>query len=282
MKISVNFTPDEMMAVCMARQVQDGEVVAQGLATPLAAAAYLLARHTHAPHLYFASAIGQGICRRPAPLGLARVESLWLDRALNIYPRGTMAVVFGHTIFRRQALLYLRGVQKALHQRPIDFVAKETESRIITLGDQGSKFQLRQVEQKYMHRVTQVSIHGLLAHVEVSDIGFSSLGRSITQIELLEKLQSRGINPRRYSQQVIGLGRTALDFCLRQTILPTDIRHSSSHQVSPIAHCQLKQVAIKAAPLRILYPSGTGAPMHRCYPLLAQRGVDTDTAQIHM
>jgi len=83
MKISVNFTPDEMMAVCMARQVQDGEVVAQGLATPLAAAAYLLARHTHAPDLYFASAIGQGICRRPAPLGLARVESLWLDRALN-------------------------------------------------------------------------------------------------------------------------------------------------------------------------------------------------------
>jgi acyl CoA:acetate/3-ketoacid CoA transferase beta subunit len=81
--VSVNFTPDEMMAVCMARQIQDGEVVAQGLATPLAAAAYLLARHTHAPHLYFASAIGQGICRHPAPLGLARVESLWLDRALN-------------------------------------------------------------------------------------------------------------------------------------------------------------------------------------------------------
>jgi glutaconate CoA-transferase subunit B len=77
------YTPDEIMVVCMARQVCDGEVVAQGLATPLVAAAYLLARQTHAPNLYFTSAIGQGICRDPAPLRLANVESLWLDQALT-------------------------------------------------------------------------------------------------------------------------------------------------------------------------------------------------------
>jgi len=77
-----DFTPDEMMVVCMARQVQDGEIVAQGLATPLVAAAYLLARRTHAPNLYFTSAIGQGICRQPAPLGLTTIERLWLDRSL--------------------------------------------------------------------------------------------------------------------------------------------------------------------------------------------------------
>lgn len=71
------------MVVCMSRKVRDGEVVAQGMATPLVAAAYLLARLTHAPNLYFASAIGQGICRHPAPLGLSRVESLWLDRSLS-------------------------------------------------------------------------------------------------------------------------------------------------------------------------------------------------------
>jgi glutaconate CoA-transferase subunit B len=82
-KQTENFTPDELMVVCMARQIKDGEVVAQGLATPMVAAAYLLARHTHAPNLYFASAIGQGICYEPAPLGLLRVESLWLDRALT-------------------------------------------------------------------------------------------------------------------------------------------------------------------------------------------------------
>ena len=79
----MEFTPDEIMVVCMSRQIRDGVVVAQGLATPLVAAAYLLARHTHAPNLYFASAIGQGLCRQPAPLSLIQVESLWLDRAIT-------------------------------------------------------------------------------------------------------------------------------------------------------------------------------------------------------
>ena len=81
--MSPEYTPDEIMVVCMARYIVDGEVVVQGLATPLVASAYLLARHTHAPNLYFASAIGQSICREPAPLGLTRVESLWLDRAIT-------------------------------------------------------------------------------------------------------------------------------------------------------------------------------------------------------
>ncbi len=76
-------TPDEIMVACIAHQIHDGETIVQGLATPLVAAGFLLARLTHAPTLYFASAIGQSICRNPAPLGLTRVESLWLDRALT-------------------------------------------------------------------------------------------------------------------------------------------------------------------------------------------------------
>ena len=79
----LNITPEEFMVVCISRQIEDGELVAQGLATPLVAAAYLLARHTHAPHLYFASAIGQGVCRDPAPLSLTQIESLWLDRSIT-------------------------------------------------------------------------------------------------------------------------------------------------------------------------------------------------------
>ena len=85
------WTIDELICVCIARQVQDGEAVAQGLATPLVAAGYLLAWHTHAPNLYFASAIGQSICREGAPLGLATVEALWLDRAMKTYGFVTVA-----------------------------------------------------------------------------------------------------------------------------------------------------------------------------------------------
>lgn len=78
----MDYTPDEIMVVCISRQVRDGEIVAQGLATPIVAAGYLLARRTHAPNLYFSSAIGQGVCRQPAPLKLLQVESLWLDQAI--------------------------------------------------------------------------------------------------------------------------------------------------------------------------------------------------------
>jgi len=83
MSSTLGYSPAEIMITCISRQVRDGEVVAQGIATPLIAAAYLLARHTHAPHLYFASAIGQGICRQPAPLRISTIESLWLDRSIT-------------------------------------------------------------------------------------------------------------------------------------------------------------------------------------------------------
>jgi glutaconate CoA-transferase subunit B len=77
--------PEDLLCVCISRQVEDGEILAQGLATPLVAAGYLLAWHTHAPNSYFASAIGQSICKEGAPLGLETVESLWLDKAISTF-----------------------------------------------------------------------------------------------------------------------------------------------------------------------------------------------------
>lgn len=79
------YTIDELICVCISRQVKDGEMVAQGIATPLVAAGYLLAKLTHAPNLTFVSAIGQSLCRDWAPLGLATVEQLWLDKALATF-----------------------------------------------------------------------------------------------------------------------------------------------------------------------------------------------------
>jgi len=81
MSSTPEFTIDEVISVCIARTLDDGDVAAQGLATPLVVAGYLLAKLTHAPNLRFASAIGQAICDDPAPLGLARIEDLWLGNA---------------------------------------------------------------------------------------------------------------------------------------------------------------------------------------------------------
>lgn len=78
----MNYTIDELMSVCIARQVRDGEVLAQGINTPLVMAAFILAKCTHAPNVRFASAIGQSICETWAPLGVGRIEDQWLGQAL--------------------------------------------------------------------------------------------------------------------------------------------------------------------------------------------------------
>ncbi len=78
----LDFTVDELISVCISRQIEDGELVVQGLATPLVTAGYLLAKLTHAPNLLFASAIGQALCQDWAPIGLITVENQWLDKAM--------------------------------------------------------------------------------------------------------------------------------------------------------------------------------------------------------
>ena len=81
-QVANDYTVDELISVCIARQVADGDVLAQGIATPLVMAGYLLAKHTHAPHVSFASAIGNALVDEPGAVGLTRVEELWLNRAL--------------------------------------------------------------------------------------------------------------------------------------------------------------------------------------------------------
>lgn len=79
---TMNYTIDELISVCISRQIEDGEMVAQGIATPLVAAGYLLAKLTHAPNITFISAIGQSLCTEWAPLGLSTIEELWIGRGI--------------------------------------------------------------------------------------------------------------------------------------------------------------------------------------------------------
>ena len=79
-----DYTTDELICACIARQIEDGEAVAQGIATPLVAAGYILAKLTHAPGITFASAIGNAICDDWCPLSLSRIEEAWLGRAIRL------------------------------------------------------------------------------------------------------------------------------------------------------------------------------------------------------
>jgi acyl CoA:acetate/3-ketoacid CoA transferase beta subunit len=91
MATATAFTTDDLICVCISRQVEDGELLAQGIATPLVAAGYLLAKYTHAPCATFASAIGNALCQEGARLGLSRAEELWLGRALTLISFGEAA-----------------------------------------------------------------------------------------------------------------------------------------------------------------------------------------------
>lgn len=82
MSAQPEFTIDELISVCIARQVVDGEVLAQGINTPLVMAGFILAKCTHAPNVRFASAIGQGLCENWSPLALTGIEENWLKHAL--------------------------------------------------------------------------------------------------------------------------------------------------------------------------------------------------------
>jgi acyl CoA:acetate/3-ketoacid CoA transferase beta subunit len=70
------------MSVCIARQVIDGEVLAQGINTPLVMAGFILAKCTHAPNVSFASAIGQTISETWEALGVGNIEGVWLRNGL--------------------------------------------------------------------------------------------------------------------------------------------------------------------------------------------------------
>lgn len=80
--MSAGYSVDEMICVCIARQVENGEVLAQGINTPLVMAGFILAQMTHAPDVMFASAIGQSLCREWGQLGVGRIEDFWLGRGL--------------------------------------------------------------------------------------------------------------------------------------------------------------------------------------------------------
>jgi glutaconate CoA-transferase subunit B len=85
MATATDYTIDDLICACISRQVEDGEALAQGIATPLVAAGYLLAQLTHAPYVSFSSAVGMALCLEGAPLGLTTSEELWLGRSLATF-----------------------------------------------------------------------------------------------------------------------------------------------------------------------------------------------------
>ncbi len=78
----LDYTIDELISVCISRQVRDGDVWAQGINTPLVSAGLILGKIRHAPRARFTSAIGQALVGDWGPLGIATIEDLWVGKGL--------------------------------------------------------------------------------------------------------------------------------------------------------------------------------------------------------
>lgn len=82
MTVSTDYTIDELISVCMSRQVKDGDVWAQGINTPLVSAGLILGKIRHAPKSRFTSAIGQALVQEWGALGISNIEDVWVGKGL--------------------------------------------------------------------------------------------------------------------------------------------------------------------------------------------------------
>ena len=78
----LQYTVDEQICACISKQVNDGDVWAQGINTPLVSAGLILGKIRYAPRARFTSAIGQALVQDWGPLGIADIESLWVGKGL--------------------------------------------------------------------------------------------------------------------------------------------------------------------------------------------------------
>jgi acyl CoA:acetate/3-ketoacid CoA transferase beta subunit len=80
---SRDYSVDELMVCLMSHEMRDGEVVVQGFSTPMVFAAFVLAKRTHAPHLYFMYTIGNSLADLPGKVGISYIERLTLGSCLK-------------------------------------------------------------------------------------------------------------------------------------------------------------------------------------------------------
>ncbi len=82
MVTATDYTIDELISVCISRQIKEGDVWAQGINTPLVSAGLILGKVRHAPSARFTSAIGQALVQDWGPLGIANIEDVWVAKGL--------------------------------------------------------------------------------------------------------------------------------------------------------------------------------------------------------
>jgi acyl CoA:acetate/3-ketoacid CoA transferase beta subunit len=93
------YSIDELMIACMAREVYDEGIVMQGLTTPMATTAYYLAKATHAPNAYIYQLAGNILTNRLDALPVALVFNEFQAMKAAMHIRSQLEVY--ETLFTR-------------------------------------------------------------------------------------------------------------------------------------------------------------------------------------
>lgn len=93
---------DELLCAVISRQVDDGDVLLEGIGTFLPAAAYELARRCHAPNAITFTPVGTVFRARPLGTALAGYESAALEAGLRQVSYGEMALQYLPAYLGRQ------------------------------------------------------------------------------------------------------------------------------------------------------------------------------------
>jgi acyl CoA:acetate/3-ketoacid CoA transferase beta subunit len=96
-----DFTIDELMVTCMAREVEDGSIILQGLTTPLATVAYYLAKATHAPNAYLYQLAGNILTYNLKALPVSMMFNEFQAMSGSLYFRSQMEAY--ETIFTKSS-----------------------------------------------------------------------------------------------------------------------------------------------------------------------------------
>jgi glutaconate CoA-transferase, subunit B len=78
-----SWTTAELMVSVLVNEIDDGDLLGQGLGTHLPAVAYCVAKRTHAPHACILYSVGGSYSYRVEPLGLTTLHSTALTRPLR-------------------------------------------------------------------------------------------------------------------------------------------------------------------------------------------------------
>jgi acyl CoA:acetate/3-ketoacid CoA transferase beta subunit len=73
----------DMICVCIAREIKDGDLAGQGISTPMVGAAYMLAKLTHARHSIISYTVGNLLSIDFFPLSILYYEESVIDHCLR-------------------------------------------------------------------------------------------------------------------------------------------------------------------------------------------------------